>query len=264
LQKTTSAERVYSHSRLSNFENCAKAFHYRYVLKIPAEKEGIEAFMGKRVHSVLERLYVHVGKGHLPSLEAVLERYHADWEAEFEPEAIRIARAGTPASLYRSNGERCLRNFYGRHAPFNRSETLGLEEKVIFDLDENGGYQIQGFIDRVSRTADGTIEIEDYKTGKRVPSQRTLDDDRQLALYEIGIREQYGPDVEVRLVWHYVQHDRTHVSRRTPEQLHRLRETTLELIEHIEAEEEFAPRTSPLCNWCDYLERCPAQGGSDA
>ena len=260
MPEPSSKDRVYSHSRLSSFENCPKAFHYRYVLKIPSEKEGVEAFMGKRVHSVLERLYTHVGRGHLPSLEAVVERYHTDWEAEFRPEEIRIARKGTPASLYRNSGESCLRNFYARHAPFNRSETLGLEEKILFDLDPDGGHKIQGFIDRISRTPDGTIEVEDYKTGKRVPSQRVLDNDRQLALYEIGVREKHGPDVEIRLVWHYVQSDRTQVSRRTPDQLERLREATLALIERIEAEEEFSPRTSPLCQWCDYLERCPAQG----
>ncbi len=48
---------IYSHSRLSTFEDCPKRFEYRYVLKIPTETEGIEAFVGKRVHEILERLY---------------------------------------------------------------------------------------------------------------------------------------------------------------------------------------------------------------
>ena len=39
---------IYSHSRLSSFENCRKQFHFRYILQIPAETEGIEAFLGKR------------------------------------------------------------------------------------------------------------------------------------------------------------------------------------------------------------------------
>ena len=28
---------VYSHSRLASFEDCPKKFHYRYVLRVPAE-----------------------------------------------------------------------------------------------------------------------------------------------------------------------------------------------------------------------------------
>jgi putative RecB family exonuclease len=257
------SKRVYSHSRLSNFENCPKAFHYRYILEIPAEKEGVEAFMGKVVHNVLERLFLHVGKGHLPSFEAIRKRYHEDWEEAFAPESIRIVRTEKTADFYRDTGERCLRNFYERHTPFNRSETLGLEEKIFFDLDETGEVQIQGFVDRVSRTADGVIEIEDYKTGKRVPSQRDVDFDRQLALYEIGIREKFQVDGPVRLVWHYVQNDKTRISRRSPQQLKQLRKSTLQLTQRIEAEQEFRPHTSPLCNWCDYKERCPAQGGRD-
>ena len=36
---------VYSHSRLSSFENCKKQFHFRYVLEVPTDTEGIEAFV---------------------------------------------------------------------------------------------------------------------------------------------------------------------------------------------------------------------------
>ena len=46
---------VYSHSRLSCFEDCPKRFHYRYILKVPAETQSIEGFVGKQVHEVLER-----------------------------------------------------------------------------------------------------------------------------------------------------------------------------------------------------------------
>jgi ATP-dependent helicase/DNAse subunit B len=48
---------IYSHSRLSSFEDCAKKFEYRYVLKLKRDTESIEGFVGKQVHKVLERLY---------------------------------------------------------------------------------------------------------------------------------------------------------------------------------------------------------------
>ena len=54
---------IYSHSRLATFEDCPKRFEYRYVLKIPTDTEGIEAFVGKRVHEVLERLQLSVSEG---------------------------------------------------------------------------------------------------------------------------------------------------------------------------------------------------------
>ena len=216
---------TYSHSRLSSFENCKKQFHFRYVLQLPVETEGIEAFVGKRVHEVLERLYKFVGDGMVPSVEKVVARYHVFWDEHYDADRIRIVRTGTPVSEYRSLGERCLRNYYRRNYPFDRDETLGIEEKVNFDLDEAGEYPMVGFIDRVVRARDGAIEIHDYKTGRWVPSQKNLDKDRQLALYQIGMANTYGADQPMRLVWHYVQHDKVCTSSRTPEQLVNSRRT---------------------------------------
>jgi putative RecB family exonuclease len=71
---------VFSHSRLSSFESCPKKFQYRYVLRVPSDSESIEQFLGKRVHEVLERLYIAVGKGLVPSLSQVLRRFQLLWD----------------------------------------------------------------------------------------------------------------------------------------------------------------------------------------
>ncbi len=248
---------IYSHSRLSSFENCPKQFEFRYVQKIPSETEGIEAFVGKRVHEVLERLYLFVGKGQIPGVEKVVDRYHKLWEETYDPERVRIVRENTPLAYYRQLGEDCLRGYYLRHYPFDDSETLGLEKRVVFPLDDAGEYRMQGIIDRISRARDGAIEIHDYKTGARVPSQRNLDEDRQLALYQLGLSRIYGDDTEYRLVWHYVAKNRTCVSTRSPEALQALRDQTIARIEEIEAASEFPARKISLCGWCEYKERCP-------
>jgi putative RecB family exonuclease len=249
--------RLYSHSRLSSFENCPKQFEFRYVQKIPSASEGVEAFVGKRVHEVLERLYLFVGRGQIPGVEKVVDRYHALWEETYDGERVRIVREGTPLSYYRNLGEQCLRSYYLRHYPFDADETLGLEKRVVFPLDEAGQYKMQGIIDRISRASDGAIEIHDYKTGARVPSQRNLDEDRQLALYQLGLSRHYGEDTEYRLVWHYVARNRTCVSTRSPEALETLRARTIARIDEIESATEFPARKISLCGWCEYKERCP-------
>jgi putative RecB family exonuclease len=256
---------VYSHSRLASFESCPKKFHYRYVERIPAEKESIEAFTGKRVHEVLERLYKAVADARVPSIRRVLDRFRALWNEHFDADRLRIARAENGPELYRENGERCLTNHYHRHYPFDRDETLGLEQRVAFALDPDGRYRVQGVIDRVVRardpqTGDERIEIHDYKTAARVPRQDDLDRDRQLALYQMGVAQQYGNAQPIRLVWHYLLPNQVRTSERTPEQLAALREETIGLIDRIRAEERWAPRPGPLCRWCEYAEICPASG----
>lgn len=252
---------LFSHSRLKCFENCPKQFHFRYVLQVPQETESIEAFVGKRVHEVLERLYRFVGQDMLPALPKVLRRYELAWEAEYDPERVRIVKQGTPLSFYRELGVRCLEGYYRRHYPFDGDETLGVEERVVFDLDPDGApgrYRVQGIVDRISRTRDGVIEIIDYKTGGYVPRQEALDRDRQLALYQIGLAERFGADPPVQLVWHYLARGTVRRSNRSPEQLDELRRETAALIDRIRAEQEFAPKKSALCDWCEFRALCPA------
>ncbi|MBW2274494.1 MAG: PD-(D/E)XK nuclease family protein [Deltaproteobacteria bacterium] len=253
---------LYSHSRLSSFENCPKQFHFRYVLKVPQESEGIEAFMGKRVHEVLERLYVFARRRQIPSIGKVVARYYAFWEEHFDEERVRIVRRDRKADSYRELGARCLEGYYQRHFPFDGDETLAIEERVIFELDSAGRYRMQGIIDRLVRDRDGTVEIHDYKTGRYLPPQKQLDVDRQLALYQIGLEKRFGPDQPMRLVWHYLQQGKRVSSTRSPEQLDALRADTIGVIERVEAEEEFSTRRGKLCDWCEYKVYCPEFGGS--
>jgi len=249
---------TFSPSSLSCFENCPKQYFFRYVEPIEVEQEGIEAFVGKRVHEVLERLYRFVADGMVPSLARVIWRYHQNFAAQFDATRVRIVREGTEPDWYRATGARGLENYYRRHYPFDRDRTLGLERKVHFGLDAEGRYKVRGIIDRLVRAKDGALEIHDFKTGRRVPSQDELDRDRQLGLYELGVREQLGEPGEIRLVWHYVVPDQMRSSTRTAEQRDALRELTARSIDRIRSEETWAPRPSGLCGWCEFRAHCPA------
>jgi putative RecB family exonuclease len=254
---TEAAGEVFSHSRLSSFENCPRKFQYRYLWKIPAESESIEGFVGKRVHEVLEKLHRIADQGRVPTLPKVLWRFQQMFDEAYDPLKVRIVREGTPLSFYRELGEHCIANYYHDHYPFDRDRTIALEERITLDLDGSGRYRLQGFIDRIARAPDGAIEIQDYKTSARVPSQKQLDEDRQLALYQMGIGARFGEGKPVRLVWHFLRKGRTLVSTRTPKQLETLGAQTRTLIDRIREERVFAPKTSALCGWCEYREGCP-------
>jgi putative RecB family exonuclease len=214
--------------------------------------------VGKRVHEVLERLHRVARSTGVPSLPRVLFRFQQLFADAYDATRVRIVREGTPLDFYRAVGEQCLANYYHEHYPFDRDETLALEEHVTFDLGSNARYALQGFVDRIARARDGAIEIQDYKTSARLPSQAQVDEDRQLALYQIGVSERFGAQRPVRLVWHYLRQRKTLVSTRTPEQLDALASDTRALIDRIRSETVFDAKPSALCRWCEYREGCPA------
>lgn len=257
---------TYSHSRLSSFEDCPRKYQYRYLMKIPSETESVEGFVGKVVHDVLERLYGVVGETGVPSLPRVIARFRQIFDERYDAKRVRIVRRENPLSFYRELGDHCLANYYHDHYPFDATQTLGLEEHVRFELghpDPSGPVHIQGYVDRIARTSEGVIEIQDYKTGARVPSQAKLDEDRQLALYQMALTDRFPEGQPFRLVWHFLQRGRTLTSTRNAEQLLALRERTLALVARIRVTEHFKTRPSPLCRWCEFGSRCPGNRERD-
>jgi putative RecB family exonuclease len=247
---------TYSHSQLSTYENCPHRYKLAYIDKIEVETEGIEAFTGSRVHDALEKVYRDLKVAKLITLEELLSFYHQDWEKNWN-EMIRIVRKDYSAEDYRRLGEKCITDYYKRYYPFDQGKTLGLEEYMIFPLEEEKDYWIRGYIDRVTLVDSSVLEIHDYKTSNRLPTKEDVNSDRQLAFYQMGVAEKWQGIQEVRLIWHYLTFDTEIHSSRTPDQLHQLRKATLDLIQRIETDRHFLPKEGPLCDWCDYQGFCP-------
>jgi len=247
---------TYSHSQLSTYETCPHQYKLAYVDKIKTETEGIEAFMGSRVHDALEKLYRDLKVTKLHSLEELLNFYDQSWEKNWN-DMVQIIRKEYSREDYRRLGEKCITDYYKRYYPFDQGRTLGLEENIYFPLEEERWYWIRGIIDRLTLMDNDVLEIHDYKTSNRLPTQEEVSSDRQLAFYQMGIEGRWKDIREIRLVWHYLTFDVEIKSSRTPEELHRLRKETLELIQRIEADRQFIPKEGPLCDWCDYQRFCP-------
>ena len=72
---------VYSHSRLSTFEQCPYKYKLQYIDKIePEVAQSIEAFLGSCVHEVLEKLYKDLMFEKKNSLEDLIDYLHVVWD----------------------------------------------------------------------------------------------------------------------------------------------------------------------------------------
>lgn len=248
---------TYSHSRLNCFENCPKQYYFRYVERIQKEREeGIEAFLGSRVHEALEKLYTDKKMLKENTLDDVLEYYHSEWHKNWH-ENVKIVKKEYKPDNYYKLGLKYLTNYYKKYEPFDDAKTIALEQKLFFDMD---GYKITGYIDRLSQREDGTYEIHDYKTNSSLPEQAHFDEDRQLALYNIGVKGMWDDAKNTELIWHFLAFDKEMKSTRSEKQLNELKDGVVSLIHTIEKAEEkdaFPANESALCKWCDYQNECP-------
>ncbi|MDI6845884.1 MAG: PD-(D/E)XK nuclease family protein, partial [Candidatus Saccharicenans sp.] len=189
-----------------------------------------------------------------------LKAYYEDqWRKNFH-EKVVVVRPGRTSNDYFRLGLKFIEDYYKRYYPFNQNRILGLEQYIEIELSGRRRYILQGYVDRIDLTPDGVVEIHDYKTSSTLPEQAQADADRQLALYQLGVKRKWPWAEKFRLVWHYVAFDLEITSTRSTEDLEGLKEKILEVIERIESAWEsgnFPPRESQLCRWCSFQEYCP-------
>ncbi|NNN05470.1 MAG: PD-(D/E)XK nuclease family protein [Elusimicrobia bacterium] len=246
----------FSPSKLGCYKECPRRYQYRYVDRIARARKTGATVLGTSAHSAFEFLYERLRAGGRPTLEEVLAEGRAAFTRDWDETVSHLGGAS------REDWERllddCVRRYYAAHAPFENDRTLAVEARVGFPIEVDGHtYRIEGFVDRLAAVGDGDFEIHDYKTAKSLPAQAHLDEDWQLALYEIAVRTQWPAVRSVTLVWHYVRHGQTLRSTRAPEDLARLKAQVAALIGEIKRDHAFEPRPGALCDWCEYRDLCP-------
>ena len=245
----------FSHSKLATYQQCPQKYKFRYIDEIPPPIRSIELHLGDTVHRALEKLYADARQGETHSCDEFLAFYQNKWDEGYTPE-MRIVRAGTTARTYLESGRQMLLTYHRRFFPFAESTTLELEEKFKFHISEE--HEIRGIIDRLARAEDGTLEIHDYKTSRRFPTPSQVGSDTQLALYEMALRHRWPDTQRITLIWHYLAFDQDISVAKTLRQLETVKQNTLGLIGKIEATTLFPTHVTPLCDWCEYKEICPA------
>ena len=250
---------AYSPSRLSTYESCPFKYKLQYIDRIKRDTKGVEAFVGSRVHEVLEKLYVDLKFCKTNSLDNLLKYYDQAWKKNWHDD-IQITRQDYIAENYYQIGTKCISSYYKRYHPFDGAVVLGIEKQLSGTLGDSRQYKVMGFADRIDQRPDGTYEIHDYKTSGYLPEQSQADEDRQLALYHLMLRNIWDDVKDVDLVWHYVAFDKEIRSSRDDDQLDALAGKTIALIQQIEKAKErddWPANESSLCKWCDYPDLCP-------
>jgi DNA helicase-2/ATP-dependent DNA helicase PcrA len=240
-----------SYSALSSYENCPLSYRFQYVDGLEVEPTPYLSF-GKSLHAALEWLYGR-STPEPPSLEGFLSYLDTCWSSEgyANPDEERS---------FLGHGREMLTRFYYTNIE-NFRLPVAVEER--FEIDK-GDFVLSGVIDRVDRNPDGSYEIIDYKTGRRLPEVRRLREDLQLPIYQLACREIWGITPS-KLSFYYLAHNQRYSTRPYDENgLARLIER-LDAVAEAISRGDFPATPNRLCPWCSYGDICPRKiSASDA
>lgn len=237
-------------SRLKMYLQCPRAFFWNYVEKVPKEEQIREAegplVFGNAIHATLEGIYKWIVDeeyaGPFPT-----QLISPTWRDEFREHDL------TSFALF-EEGLRILREYAERNAVVNHMRILGLEQEFRIKLAD--GYEVYGFIDRTEKIDDETVKVIDYKTNRRFFTKAELENDLQMPVYGMVVRERYPWAKKVEFAFDMVTLGFQQHAYRTSEQLDDVRDYLVTLGKKTESEKEWTPRLNENCGYCEFRNRC--------
>lgn len=243
-----------SYSALETFKRCPLKFKFQYVDKIRTPKSK-EALFGTLLHSALKIL--HEPGLIIPTEEEILKFISNKWDSS-------IYSSEQESTLSFAQAIKIMKDYYSKNYP-SQFTVLALE--TMFEVPLQVGAEkhlITGKIDRVDKNEDGLLEVIDYKTSKKMPSQEAVDKDLQLAVYHLGVANRWPTlvkeDRPLKTSLYFLKHGEKLSSTRTLDNLTSTKESItkdLEIIDKAFKENKFNATPNALCDWCEFQRNCP-------
>jgi putative RecB family exonuclease len=253
--------RSLSPSKLSAFKDCPLAFRFSAIDRIP-EAPAPHMVKGTLVHSALERLFWDHPRGQRTP-EAARDALGLAWKAlQEEPDLADLALTEAERDHFVADAAALVDGYLQLEDP-DAVDAVGVEITLEADV---AGLRLRGIIDRLDVTADGELEVVDYKTG-RVPS---VNQEQQrlsgVQFYALLCEQVLGRrPSRVRLM--YLREPLVIEAEPSDQAVRGTRQRTAAVwtaIERACEHEDFRPRPSALCNWCSFKSLCPIYGGDPA
>ena len=250
--------RSLSPSKVSSFRDCALAFRFTAIERLP-DPATVWTVKGTLVHTALERLFWNHPPGSR-SPAAVSAELDAAWSAlQDDPDFRSLDLGADEAAAFRSDADLLVANYFRLEDP-DEIDPIGVELTLEARL---GDVRLRGILDRLDRTPDGDLVVVDYKTGRAPAPAYEQSRLAGVQLYALLCEEVLGQrPVQVKLL--HLREPTVISAEPTEQGLRGQRTKTLAVWSAIERacrDEDFRPRTGPLCRFCRFRDFCPAYGG---
>ena len=245
-----------SPSGAGTFTQCPRRWKFRYIDRL-ADPPGEDALAGSFAHRVLELLMQRPPEQR--TIDEARRIARSEWpETEAHRDYQALGHDEKDSRRFRWKAWTAIQGLWRLEDP-SEVNVRATEQDVEAEL---AGVPFRGIVDRIEEEGDGLV-VTDYKSGK-APSPRfrrsRLD---QVLLYAAAVEASTGElPVRARLLYLGQRTVGTEVSQPEIEAVTKKLAGTWADIQTACAEDEFEPRTGPLCGWCPYLSMCP-QGAAE-
>lgn len=236
-------------SKTKTFLDCKAKYKFCYIEKLPRKEWEFHTF-GKFCHSALEFFHKQYIDGCLlPYNTTMTDAFKHAW-SEYKDKMTPDMKKECWEIL-----NQYLKNITKDKQNGLPANVIAAEKRFEFAIAEN--LILNGAIDRIQLDADNVIHVADYKTTK---NKKYLKNDWfQLLTYAYVIVSQDPSITKVRASYILLRHDFEYITTEfTKEEILAVKDKFEKYAKQMLEEKEFAPTTSMLCNYCDYLEHCPA------
>ncbi len=250
--------RSLSPSKVTSFRDCALAFRFTAIERLP-DPATVWTVKGTLVHRALEGLFWNYPRGGRTPAAARTE-LHTAWAAlRTDPDFVSLGLAADEAEAFLTDGEHLVDNYFRLEDP-DEITPVGIE----LTLDARvGDVRLRGILDRLDRTPAGDLVVVDYKTGRAPGPSYVQGKLTGVQTYALLCQEVLGRrPVQVKLL--HLKEPTVITAEPTEQGLRGTRTRTLAVwtaIERACRDEDFRPKTGPLCRFCRFRDFCPAYGG---
>lgn len=232
-----------SPTRLSDYMRCPRYYWFLYHRKFRRRPHGALS-LGATLHRGLEMVH----SPRRPTLEELLSEYQRGWSgagfATPEEEAEQFAA-----------GREMLQKYLEETPPPEEAPATLLREKML--KMDRGFYVLRGRVDRVDEWSDGTLDIVDYKSGRREVTEEQVRSDVGLMVYEMLVRKIF-PERPIRVAIHALRPNTRLTLQRTEEEAEAAAALIDDVAARIAAEAAFQGVARPdSCLGCDFERLCP-------
>ena len=242
---TVPSDHIFSVSQFVSYKKCPRLYQYRHILKIP-EKPKYYFDFGSTIHRVVEQLTKLQKEKQTLNETIAYELLDTFWNPKSYKSDLDAKRGYDIA-------KNVLQVFLEEQHKAT-TEILDIERPFETTI---GDVRIRGRIDRIDKDSIGTIQVIDYKTGKRAKSLNELKKDMQLLVYTLAIKDMYNRD-EYRQVtvgeW-FLQPNIKHFFTPEKQDIETIQTEIQEMAKKID-NAQFEQKPGWECRDCDYKCLC--------